>query len=211
MGIMKALIIILFTLFSLISLAQDTLTAPGKAPDFKVQVGLHIGAGLIGSISAKGEAKPSIGVETGVDLKINFTRYIGLETGWHYVMMSHNYGPGNETLHRNKFHSFSIPAKVIYTFGEKRLKYNVGGGLSADILLHTSYVDEELPYEYNTLTASAHFQAGLDYKLNRSCNLLITPFFHINMFTIRSGFNNNAHQRLFATGISIGLRFGNRS
>ena len=139
---------------------------------------------------------PKISYTMGVNARINFTQKFGLETGIHYS--NKGYGLNYEGFvfegditwgeclsYRYNYHYIDVPIKANFTFGNKKLKFIAGAGLTANFFLHETIVQSYQDQTHkqsseannNSFNLSPTVSFGIDYQISDKLHLRLEPTF----------------------------------
>lgn len=110
------------------------------------------------------------------------------------------------SLSERKYHYIDVPVKIIYSFGEKRLRGMAATGLIANIFLHNGAFSSPTIYlieggRYNRVTLSPMVQAGVSYDISDRMTLQIAPTFQYSLTPVRKLI---VREYLYSGGLQIG-------
>lgn len=211
----KPLTFLLFALltFSAIVQAQNSTN--------KLQVGLNISPDICyrnifiteGMVSDQTTAvinlrnsaeKPKLSYSGGLSVVYQHNPKLSFQAGLNYANLGYKseiagfIGPVEEDFPLSakyiyNFHYLEVPTKVNFIFGENRLKYTVGAGLSSAYLMETkntvvSYYADSTTREHNQnqdpykpFNLFATFNVGLLYQLSNKWQLKFEPTFRYGL------------------------------
>lgn len=164
--------------------------------------------------------KFKIGYTAGLNACYRISRRLGIELGVQYSNKGYSikkqeltsgnisdprygfvYTNGPETPVKGKFiYNYiylDVPARVIYSFGEKRFHFVASIGVAANIHLKTtltSYLEyangdkkretHDLDYDIRTMNISPFISAGANYRISKRINLSAEPTFRYGVLKI---------------------------
>lgn len=181
--------------------------------------------------------KGGTGFRAGIDGSLFLNQHISIKAGIRYLstgygtkenmrlQMDTNYlisqgyffpdtiGPNNIQF-RYRYSYIEIPVGVSYQWGQKKLSWFAGAGVTANIYLSSSTtsitdigkhsVKDQAEY-YNRFGLGVYLSAGAQYKLNPHFQVFAQPTIRYNITSL----NNNAPLKyhLFSLGSEFGLRY----
>lgn len=216
-----------------------TIVTSINAQDHKFQIGI-IATPEISHRVASGNSiggfndmsLPKFGYTAGANFVYNFTKNIGLETGFQFTNKGYKtdklvffddlglpYGTVNGySIINYSYHYFAIPIKMNLIFGQNNVRFIGSVGIDTWIFLNatskiTRYEDNKRIFSssftenggFNPINISPILSAGIDVKLTGSLNLKIEPTFR---FSLLNTTNTNYSEKLIAAGLNIGLYYG---
>lgn len=142
------------------------------------------------------------GYTTGLNLCVNITGHVGIETGIQYSNKGYKTksldltfpqsDPGWPTSSKRRInhHQIDIPLKINLTIGKKDLHFISSIGIVSNLSFketitsistyidgHTEKATTESDHDYKKYNISPMISAGIDYRINSNMNLKIEPTF----------------------------------
>lgn len=169
--------------------------------------------------------KPKLSYSGGLSVVYQHNPKLSFQAGLNYANLGYKseiagfIGPVEEDFPLsakdiNNFHYFEVPAKVNFIFGEDRLQYSVGAGLSSAYLIENNntvvlyYADsttrEHLQNQdpYKPFNLFATLNVGLLYQLSNKWQLKLEPTFRYGL--LRTS-DTPVSGRLYNFGLSSGI------
>ena len=178
--------------------------------------------------SLNGEETPIILADIGINVCYKFKKHIGFETGIQYSNKGYatlgtplQWGfPGSpvSTLsYVYNYYYLDIPAKINFTFGNKKMRFITSAGITTNILIKataTEFIDnpggqsesstQQSTNNYKKIDLSPTISAGIDYKIKKRMSLRIEPIFRYGILKI---IDKPVTVYLWDVGINFGFYF----
>ena len=171
--------------------------------------------------------KSKFGFTTGLNLNIRLSGKTGFQTGLLYSNKGYKIPkqatrlpipqPGQPTHFESKtnFNYLDIPLKFDFISGMGKVKFIIGAGVAANILLNNSEIvtafyadgresefDQSDGFDYNKFTISSLASVGLEYQLKENIFLRMEPTFRYELLNIN---DYPVTARLWNLGLNVGV------
>jgi len=169
--------------------------------------------------------KPKLSYSGGLSVVYRYNPKLSFQAGLNYANVGYKseiagfIGPVEEDFplsakYIDNFHYLEVPTKVNFIFGENRLQYTVGAGLSSAYLMETKntvvsyyadsttrkHIQNQDPYKPFNLFATLN--VGLLYQLSNKWQLKLEPTFRYGL--LRTS-DTPVSGRLYNFGLSSGI------
>ena len=172
--------------------------------------------------------KPKFGFTTGLNVLVEFTKHIGLQTGVQYANQGYDtrwIGAGSFKSHNSySFHMLNIPVKVNFKWGNGKVYFVGSAGLNLDIYMAytNSFTIQDSLGNQNThkhtytstfdqihrFNLSAIASAGIGYDFNKQHSLRFEPTFQHQLLSQYNGDNTKTY--LWSAGLNVAYYFAVR-
>ncbi len=169
--------------------------------------------------------KPKLSYTGGLGIVYRYNPKLSFQAGLNYANLGYKseiagfIGPVEEDFPLSakdidNFHYLEVPAKVNFIFGEDRLQYSVGAGLSCAYLIENNntvvfYYADSTTREHNQnqdpykpFNLFATFNVGLLYQLSNNWQLKLEPTFRYGLLKTS---DTPLSGRLYNFGLSSGI------
>jgi hypothetical protein len=169
--------------------------------------------------------KPKLGYSGGLCVVYRYNPKLSFQAGFNYANLGFKseiagfIGPVEEDFplsakYIDNFQYLEVPAKVNFIFGENRLQYTIGAGLSSAYLMETkhtvvSYYADSTTREHNQnqdpykpFNLFATLNVGLLYQLSNKWQLKLEPTFRYGLLKTS---DTPVSGRLYNFGLSSGI------
>jgi len=183
-----------------------------------------------GIVTSRNKREESIlGLSSGLSVGYRVTKQISVSSGLYYESCGYQVkglhitspedpeGLKNTTGISTHFRYLSIPVKVNYTFGKKKLQLITGLGIRTNILLGVKNVlvvkydngektrlAQDSPGDYNGINLSPILSLGLNYTMNSKWSFRMEPNFQIGLLPVADA---PIKERLYNYGANVGCYY----
>lgn len=164
---------------------------------------------------------PSIFIESGV--QFSNTGYASKKSDLYFGDQidprgGYVYNPGTDPAPESikfiySYKYLDVPLKAVFAFGNKRISYMVGMGVTSSVLLKATTTTvlkygngdrerkrQEQTYDFNNFNLSPELSAGLNYAINKNLCLRIEPTFRYGLIQIT---DTPVTANLWSAGLSV--------